>query len=141
MNSLCFPDANVWLALVSPDHAQREAALAWWETSEHLIAFRRFTQMGLPRLLTNASVMNGKPLSLRRAWSVHDALYQDDRVRFLNEPGGIEDLFRAETASPLASPKVLADAYLLSFAACTGASLVTFDRALARRNRQCLLLS
>ena len=89
----------------------------------------------------NAPVMNGKPPGLRRAWSVHDALYQDDRVRFLNEPGGIEDLFRAETASPLASPKVLADAYLLSFAACTGASSVTFDRALARRNRQCLLLS
>jgi uncharacterized protein len=53
------PDINVWLALVLPDHVHRERALTWWERQADSIAFCRFTQLGLLRLLTTASVMKG----------------------------------------------------------------------------------
>jgi hypothetical protein len=34
--------------------------------------FCRFTQLGLPRLVTTAAAMDGKPLTLDQAWVVYD---------------------------------------------------------------------
>jgi hypothetical protein len=70
MTSLSFPDVNVWLAVISPDHVHRAAARRWWDSdASEVIAFSRFAQIGVPRLLTTAAVMNGKPLTMSAAWA------------------------------------------------------------------------
>jgi len=70
-----------------------------------------------------------------QAWEAYDNWYQtDDRIQFVEEPSGLEALFRSRTRGPRAvTPGEWADAYLSSFAQLIGATLVTFDRHLARR--------
>jgi toxin-antitoxin system PIN domain toxin len=138
--SLAFPDVNVWLAL-STGHVHQKPALEWWNREARTIGFCRFTQLGLLRLLTTASVMDQSPLSMGQAWKTYDQFFRDERVQFLAEPPTIEPGMRRLSASAQTSPKVWADAYLLAFAAETGGVVITFDRALARRADHGILLA
>jgi predicted nucleic acid-binding protein len=63
MNSLSFPDSNVWLALAAPEHVHAVIARRWWEQEGGMIGFSRLTQLGFLRLMTTAAVMDGKPLT------------------------------------------------------------------------------
>jgi predicted nucleic acid-binding protein len=56
-----FPDLNVWLALSVSGHSHSRRAWQWLDglTDEVTLLFSRYTQIGLLRLLTNASVMGG----------------------------------------------------------------------------------
>jgi uncharacterized protein len=138
--SLVFPDVNVWLALASEEHVHHVDASAWWEQELAAIAFCRFTQIGLLRLLTTAAVMNGKPLAMRRAWKVYDEFMGDGRVELIAEPPMMERAFREYSSSgTLASPKWWADAYLIAFAVEAGGVVATFDRALSRRGPSVVL--
>jgi uncharacterized protein len=139
MSSLSFPDVNVWLALLLADHVHRERASVWWEAADGNVAFTRFTQLSVLRLLTTAGAMNGKPLTLDQAWRAHDRLFEDDRVVLFAEPEGVEKGFREYARGQSASPKLWSDAWLLAFARAAGGTLVTFDRALAARGALCLL--
>lgn len=103
------------------------------------IAFSRLTQLGLLRLMTTAAAMDGKPLTITEAWRVYDRFYEDDRVVFAAEPPEIERRFRERAAGKVASPKLWADAWLLSFAQSSDGMLVTFDKALGLRGARCLL--
>lgn len=142
MTSSSFPDVNVWLALLLEDHVHRPAALRWWKSDQSsVIGFLRLTQMSVLRLLTTAAAMNGKPLRMREAWTAYDRLFVDERVAFLTEPRGIEARFREHTRDNHPSPKLWADAWLLAFAECAGGALITFDRALAARAPNHVLLS
>ncbi|SRR5579883_1678571 len=142
MNSLSFLDANVLLALLTADHVHRAPAKAWWDGEESsAIGLCRITQLAILRLLTTASVMNGKPLTMDAAWRAYDRLRDDDRVTFLEEPAEIEAHFRAESTWKTVSPKLWADAYLTAFARHVSARIVTFDRALARRSPGSILLA
>jgi uncharacterized protein len=142
MTSLSFPDVNVWLAVLLGDHMHRAPARKWWESdASAIIAFSRFTQIGVLRLLTTAAAMNGKPLTMSAAWHAYDRLFEDDRVALLPEPDSLEPAFRNLSRSRLASPKIWADAYIVAFAARSNGTLVTFDRALANREANCLLLN
>jgi predicted nucleic acid-binding protein len=127
------------MALSLEHHVHRPAARAWWQTVEGAIAFTRFSQIGLLRLLTTPAAMDGMPLSMDDAWRVHDGLFQDDRVAFHPEPAGVETRFREYAAGRVASPKLWADTWLLAFAKAAGGTLITFDRALAPRGAHCLL--
>jgi toxin-antitoxin system PIN domain toxin len=138
-DSLSFPDVNVWMALVMEHHVHRAVAKTWWEAAKGPIAFTRFTQIGLLRLLTTSAAMDGKPLRMNQAWHVHDRLFEDDRVVFLPEPMGVEAPFRKYSSRRTASPKLWADAWLLGVASSAGGVLVTFDRALAGRGAYYLL--
>jgi toxin-antitoxin system PIN domain toxin len=141
MTSLSFPDVNVWLALLLADHTHRGAAIAWWDSDKSdVIAFCRFTQVGVLRLLTTAAAMNGKPLGMGAAWQAYDRLFEDDRVALLPEPDTLEPEFRGHSRFGVASPKVWADAYIAAFAAQYRGTLITFDRALANRGTKCLAL-
>lgn len=140
MTSLSFPDVNVWLALALEHHVHRPAAHAWWQANEAKIAFTRFTQISLLRLLTTRAAMDGKPLSMEDAWRVHDRFFEDDRVAFFPEPAEVEIRFREYASGQTASPKMWADAWLLACAHSGEGVLVTFDRALAARGAHCLLL-
>jgi uncharacterized protein len=139
MNSLNFPDINVWLALAAPEHVHAAVARRWWDEESGAIAFSRLTQLGFLRLMTSAAVMDGKPLTISGAWRVYDRLYDDDRVMFISEPPEAERRFREKASGRTASPKLWADAWLLAVAQAAGGILITFDKALASRGAHCLL--
>lgn len=122
------------------EHDHRVAAKRWWTTYEGSIAFCRLSQLGLLRLLTNAAFMAGKPLNNLQALEVYDRFFEDSRVIFVSEMPDVERQFRRNSAATTASPKLWADSWLLAFAQTAGGTLVTFDRALAARSSQCLLL-
>ena len=134
MTSLVFPDVNLWLALASRRHMHHTLARCWLNAVEGAdLAFCRFTQLGLLRLLTTAAVMGPDVLSQRQAWHAYDSLTAG-QVGFLEEPPALEERFRQLTRQPISSPKEWADAYLAAFASEAGATLATFDKALASRS-------
>lgn len=142
MNSLSFPDINVWLALLIDGHVHRAVAVEWWRSEQgRQIAFSRLTQIGVLRLLTTSAAMNGEPLSMAEAWSAYDYLYRDDRIVFLPEPAAFGHAFRTKASTGLASPKLWADAYVAAFAEVAGAEVITFDLALADRCKKSRLLT
>jgi toxin-antitoxin system PIN domain toxin len=142
MTSLSFPDINVWLAILLADHVHRDLARAWWDADQSgVIAFLRLTQLGVLRLLTTAAAMNNRPLTMPEAWAAHDRLFADGRVAFLDEPPGLETRFRSHSRADSASPKLWADAWLVAFAEEAGGTIVTFDRPLAARAAQSILLA
>ena len=128
------------MALLLENHIHRQAARLWWQAANATIAFTRFTEISVLRLLTTAAAMDGKPLSLNEAWRAYDRLFADERVGLMPEPAEVETRFRQNTRGRTASPRLWADAWLLAFAQSVDGILVTFDRALAARNTCCLLL-
>jgi uncharacterized protein len=130
---ICFPDINVWIALIVNEHLHHGTATEWYETAEwDTLILSRVTQMGLLRLLTNEHVMGGGVLSAERAWSVVDQLRANPAVRFAPEPLGVEALWRKLTELPQPNSHFWTDAWLAAFALSTGYTLVTFDRRLSR---------
>lgn len=137
--SLSFPDVNVWLALLLVDHVHRPEVKRWWDAAHGTIAFTRFTQVSVLRLLTTAGAMNGRPLNMDAAWRAYDRLFEDDRVAFYSEPAGAETGFRTYASGRIAAPRLWADAWLLAVAQSADGTLITFDRGLAARGASCLL--
>lgn len=127
------------MAIVLGNHVHHFTARAWWTATDSAIAFTRFTQMSVLRLLTTAAVMDGKPLNMDQAWQSFDILFVDHRVVLMTEPPGLEERFRAIAAGRAASPRLWADAWLLAFAEAAGGTVVTFDRGLADKGARCLL--
>jgi uncharacterized protein len=141
MTSLVFPDINVWLALASSLHIHHQQAKRWYNSLEDEdLVFCRFTQLGLLRLLTTQTVMGTATLTQRQAWHVYDAFLKDGGSRFLYEPRTLEDSFRTLSQRSSASPKDWADSYLVAFAHEIGAKLITFDKALAARSEEAIIL-
>jgi predicted nucleic acid-binding protein len=124
-NTFLFPDVNVWLALAHEIHPQHRSAV---------------TQLGLLRLLTNQSAMGADVLTQSKAWAVYDAFLQTDRARLIEEPRGLDPLFRQHTSRNEVSTKQWADGYLSAFAIAAGMPLVTFDQAMAGKVAGAVLL-
>ena len=141
-STFLFPDVNVWLALTHEIHPHHKAARAWSESldSDTVVYLCRFTQLGLLRLLTNQSAMGAEVLTQSQAWAAFDALVADSGNRMVDEPRGIDPLFRAQTGRNEASTKQWADGYLAAFAEAAELTLVTFDRALAGKVEGAVLL-
>ena len=143
-SSYLFPDLNVWLALSYERHVHHSPAVQWFETLPQTarLAFCRFTQIGLLRLLTIAAVMGGDgALSQREAWDVYDRWIQDDRIAYLEEPSTLEQYLQTFSQKAEPAPKDWADSYLAAFAEAAGIRLVTFDRALRQRHASTILIS
>lgn len=141
MNALNFLDANVWLALLWRRHEHSERAKLWFDGSDdEQFFFCRFTQLTVLRLLTTESIMGKDVRNMSQAWELWDKIWADPRIAFLPEPENLEAEFRSHTRLTSRSPKVWADAYLLSFAIVAGLKLVTFDRAIQSRRAEILLL-
>ena len=142
-NTFLFPDVNVWLALAHEIHPHHTSAERWEKTLSHdaVLCFCRFTQVGLLRLLTNASAMRGDVLTQAEAWAAYDAFTEISGAQLVGEPHGIDSLFRRLTDREEVSTKQWADAYLAAFAQAAGLTLVTFDRALAGQVKGAILLS
>ncbi len=77
-------------------------------------------------------------LTIGQTWATYDRWLQDSRIELKQEPFPLEDAFRIATRSvaKLASPKSLGDCYLIAFSQSVGATLVTFDKALAASCRK-----
>jgi len=98
------------------------------------------TQLGLLRLLTNQSAMGKDVLTQSEAWGAFDAFLANPANRMIEEPRGIDPVFRRYTDRNEASTKQWADGYLAAFAMAAGIQLVTFDRALAGKAKGAVLL-
>lgn len=126
-------DLNVWLALSAGEHAWHERARQYWHTeSAATLAFCRVSALGLLRLLTNATVMDGQPLRPAQAWSVMRAWLHRPGIVLVPEPEGCDALLDDWVARGLLLPRLWTDAYLAAFALAGGYRLVTFDRDFAR---------
>ena len=141
-NTFLFPDVNVWLALSHGIHPHHHAAKAWGESLDgnSVVYFCRFTQLGLLRLLTNQSAMGDDVLTQSQAWEAFDAFMANPGNQIIDEPRGIDPVFRRHTDRAEASTKQWADGYLAAFADTARIQLVTFDRALAARVKGAVLL-
>lgn len=84
--------------------------------------------------------MREETMSQKRAWSVYDLLLDDERIVLLDEPAGIEEVFRAYSQSVDPSAKQWADAYIAAFATAAELILVTFDRGLKMLVKDAVLL-
>ena len=141
--SFLFPDINVWVALTFEGHIHHLRARDWFGTlgDSARLFFCRFTQLGLLRLLTADAVMGQDGvLTQEEAWGAYDRWLRDERVGFLEEPAGLEPLFRGLTRSANAAPKDWADSYLAAFAAASQLTFVTFDRAFRAKSDRLILL-
>ncbi|MEP7362928.1 MAG: TA system VapC family ribonuclease toxin [Acidobacteriota bacterium] len=132
--TLFFPDVNVWIALSFDRHAHSSEAWTWLRRlpGASQVVFCRYTQLALLRLLTNSTVMGEHALTIREAWAVYDKWLNDPLIAFHPEPLTLDPTFReATTALPAQnSSKWIGDCYLLAHAKESGATLVTFDKAL-----------
>ena len=130
-------DVNVWLALAFQSHVHHSSAKAWFEAlpSGESVRFCRMTQQGFLRLATNPKAFGNEAVPLIRAWELYDAFLGDPRVSFVQEPAGVEPLWRSYTQGQTFSPKVWNDAYLAAFARAAGLTIltmVTFDGGFAQ---------
>ncbi len=143
MTSSVFLDVNVWLALSSRDHKHFKPAWAWYKElpSQTVLLFCRFTQLGLLRLLTSQSVMGQGTLTQGQAWKAYDRLLQTAGAGFIDEPAGLESILRPLSSGEQASPKEWADSYLAAFSEAANLTLVTFDRSLAGKAKEAVLLA
>ncbi len=134
-------DVNVWLALSASEHPHHPLAQAYWsQAAPARLAFCRVTALGLLRLLTNAHVMGGVPVSPSEAWSAYARWRALDDVVFLGEPAGCEALLGGWAAGGVVSARLWTDAYLAAFAQSGSLRLVTFDGAFERFTGLRLLL-
>ena len=136
------PDINLWFALANDAHMHHKRAKTWLDSLSERdeLVFCRLTQLGLLRLATTSSAMNGSPMTQREAWQLYDSFTGDADARLIDEPRNLEDGFRAFAALNSASPKDWGDSYLAAFVTAARLTLVTFDKALAKRVKGSLLL-
>jgi toxin-antitoxin system PIN domain toxin len=137
-----FPDINVWVALTYEGHVHHAVAATWFVglQPDTTLAFCRFTQLGLLRLLTTAAVMGDEAMTQPQAWAAYDRWLQDPRVRFVDEPSEIESPFRTLTRRRQPATKDWADSFLAAFATAGELTLVTFDRGLRAKAKSAILL-
>lgn len=131
-----FPDVNTWLALAWDGHVHHPAATAWFNDLPEAcrLVFSRYTQLGLLRLVTNTQVMGDSIVSLEDAFALYDRLLEDSRIQISPEPQSVDRLMRA-ASRPFArqsATKIIGDLYLIAFAVAAEATMVTFDKAMAR---------
>lgn len=96
--------------------------------------------MCLFRILTTSVLMEAEVLTQRGCWQMYDRWVATGQVDWADEPHGLETGLRSLTNQSNSSPKAWMDAYLTAFAAAAKLTLVTFDKALASKEKSTLLL-
>ncbi len=126
-------DSNIWLSLLLSKHEFHGATRAWFtdRNSPGPTLFCRATQQSFLRLLTTREVFSPygiPPLTNEGAWSAYESFIADMRISWVEEPAGVESLWKELAGRPHSSPKLWADAYLAAFAMTGGYQLVTTDK-------------
>ena len=91
-------------------------------------------------MLTTAGAMGRDVMTQAEAWKTLDVFFENPNVELLDEPVGMEKLFRQRTERDEVSPKQWADGYIAAFATGHRLQVVTFDKALAGAVRGSILL-
>ena len=110
------PDVNLWLALAFESHFHHKAAKEWFDARSDGCSFCRLTQQGFLRLATNPKAFGDEAVSITDAWGLYDTLLNDPGVSFIEEPLGLELIWREYTERQSFSPQVWNDAFLAAFA-------------------------
>jgi hypothetical protein len=126
-------DVNVWLASSWRNHESHERVTAWVQRVSEGLAMCRVTQMGFLRLSTVSAIAGADTLTRREAWRALDELHLQPNVMWLDEPVGLERLWRAISAGDHRSHKRWTDDYLAAFAQAANLTLVTLDRSFIKR--------
>jgi uncharacterized protein len=127
-------DVNVLVALMHARHVHSPLAVRWLAGHDErgAVLVCRVTQMGALRILTHPSAMKDEAKSASEFWRGWQRLMEDDRFEMAGEPAGLEDAWRALTASLPKGTPAETDCYLAAFAIAGGHSLVSFDRGMRR---------
>ena len=80
-------------------------------------------------------------MTQNEAWLVVDGFLANPTITLIEEPPNFDVLFRRNTSRDEISPKHWADGYLAAFAEGHGITLVTFDKGLAGRVPDAILLA
>lgn len=136
------PDINVWVAIHHQRHSHHRVTLDWFNSldEQNVLVFCRQTQLGLFRLLTTDAVMGSETLTQKKCWALYAQWLAGGRAIERPEPDGAREAFRARTMAAEPAPKAWMDAYLVAFAETARLTLVTFDKALAKKANGALLL-
>lgn len=127
------PDINVWLALAVEDHEFHERARHYWiHEAGGTLAFCNLTALGLLRLVTNRTVMAGRPFSPAEAWAAYTAFRGLPEIVLLPEPAGCHETLGSWVALGVLTGKLWNDAYLAAFARSGDLRLVSFDSDFVR---------
>jgi len=101
-------DSNIWLALALSKHAFHSAAQTLLtERKPREALFCRSTQQSFFRLLTTRAVLAPyriPPLSNKSAWSIYAALRADERISWVDEPSGLEVIWKKFAEGSKAPP-------------------------------------
>lgn len=73
--------------------------------------------------------MGSDVVTMDTAWQMYEDFVNDPRVCVIDEPLGIEPVWRQFSKGSKSSPKIWTDAYLAAFAVVGLYEFVTFDRA------------
>lgn len=127
-------DSNVWLALALSKHDFHATGRAWFARQKppEVVLFCRSTQQSFLRLLTTSAVLAPyglPPLSNKAAWSTYEAFLADERISWVEEPRGLDSLWKKLASGTRPSPKLWIDAYLAAFAMAGRYQFVTTDKA------------
>jgi len=125
----CLVDVNVWLALLVRQHEHHRLARKWFDTlTAGEAGLCRLVQLGLMRLLAHRAIMGDHAIPAAEAWTLIEALLEDERVDFVPEPPELGSIFPTLLRYPIPTGKLIADAYLAAFAVGSSRRLVTLDR-------------
>ena len=106
----CLVDVNVWFALVVRQHRHHDIARAWYETLAAGEAdMCRLVQLGLIRLLGNATILGPDAISAAAAWTLITVLLQDERVEFREEPALLDSYLPSFWTYPIPAGKLVKD--------------------------------
>jgi toxin-antitoxin system PIN domain toxin len=125
-------DVNVRLALAFKRHMHHASAAGWFRAASAPRCFCRITQARFLRLASNPAAMGPAAVTTTEAWRAYDAFMADPNVAFVEEPDGIEAIWRFNTQGQTFSPKIWTDAYLAAFAQLAGLEVVSFDQGFAQ---------
>lgn len=134
-------DTNILIALSFQDHALHPRAADWINRlPSQSVGLCRSSQLTYLRLITNPRVTRGTLLSPAQAWAAYDDFRADARFFYLDEPPGIELLFRELTSSERISGSTWTDLYLYAFALAAGLCLATLDEPLLSLGPEVILI-
>ena len=121
-------DINVLLPILVEGHTFHPAAWRWWQgRADASVGLCLPTQLGVLRMLTNAKVMGGDPVTPSQALAAWNALAADPRCVWLDTEPGQDAFLSRFVANRRPSPNLWTDAWLSALAAIKGVGLTSFD--------------
>ena len=122
-------DVNVVFAILVENHAHHAAAWRWWrKRDEESVGLSLPVRLGILRLLTNKTAMEGSPVSPEEALAAWDRFEEDPRTLWLHEPECTHEIhFRRFVKGRPASPNLWTDAWLAALAEASAIGFTSFD--------------